>query len=80
MEREQHGSVSELLPDVREEGSESCMTYKNLGIVIDDTVFDCTEYIASHPGGRAIIENFGGQDCSWQVSIPLLSSLTYASI
>lgn len=38
------------------------------GIVVDEVVFDCTEYVSEHPGGRSVIENFGGQDCSWQVS------------
>ena len=37
-----------------------------LGIVVDSVVLDCTEYITKHPGGRQIVQGFGGQDCSWQ--------------
>lgn len=35
-------------------------------IVIDDIVYDCSEYITSHPGGEDVMANFSGQDCSWQ--------------
>lgn len=37
------------------------------GIVVDDIVLDCSEFKNRHPGGKGIIEGFGGQDCSWQV-------------
>ena len=37
-----------------------------LWIVIDEIVYDCSEYITSHPGGEAVMANFQGQDCSWQ--------------
>ncbi|KUL81496.1 hypothetical protein ZTR_09991 [Talaromyces verruculosus] len=35
-------------------------------IVIDQVVYDCTDYMPEHPGGKAILENFSGQCCSWQ--------------
>jgi cytochrome b involved in lipid metabolism len=37
-----------------------------LWIVIDNIVYDCTEFALHHPGGASVIENFRGQDCSWQ--------------
>lgn len=35
-------------------------------IVIDDTVYDCTDFIAEHPGGQEVLKPFKGLDCSWQ--------------
>jgi cytochrome b involved in lipid metabolism len=37
-----------------------------LWIVIDQVVFDCTEFASIHPGGHTVIESFHGEDCSWQ--------------
>ncbi|KAK4575157.1 hypothetical protein LTR86_001009 [Recurvomyces mirabilis] len=37
-----------------------------LWIVVNGVVLDVTEYQFGHPGGRAIISGFGGQDCTWQ--------------
>lgn len=37
-----------------------------LWIVIDNVVFDCTDFIAEHPGGKQVILSFVGEDCSWQ--------------
>ena len=37
-----------------------------LWIVIDQVVFDCTEFASLHPGGHTVIESFQGEDCSWQ--------------
>lgn len=36
------------------------------GIVVDDIVYDCTDFVKEHPGGDQIIRSFGGDDCSWQ--------------
>lgn len=36
------------------------------GIVVDNTVYDCTTFALSHPGGKTVIESFGGAECSWQ--------------
>lgn len=46
----------------------------NAGIVVDGIVLDCTYFKKKHPGGKAIIESFGGQDCSWQVCRMLRAS------
>ena len=35
-------------------------------LVIDDVVYDCTEFTTEHPGGKGILEGFAGSDCSWQ--------------
>jgi cytochrome b involved in lipid metabolism len=35
-------------------------------IVVDDVVYDCSNYIWEHPGGKAVIESFRGENCSWQ--------------
>lgn len=35
-------------------------------IVIDDVVYDCTDFIAEHPGGQEVLKPFKGLDCSWQ--------------
>jgi cytochrome b involved in lipid metabolism len=35
-------------------------------LVIDNIVYDCTDYIFEHPGGSTVINSFVGKDCSWQ--------------
>ncbi|GIZ38714.1 hypothetical protein CKM354_000212000 [Cercospora kikuchii] len=35
-------------------------------IVVDDVVYDCTDFVHEHPGGNDVIESFRGEDCSWQ--------------
>ncbi|KAJ5209769.1 hypothetical protein N7449_004148 [Penicillium cf. viridicatum] len=35
-------------------------------IVVDNIVYDCTEFIKEHPGGDTVIRSFIGEDCSWQ--------------
>ncbi|KAF7941306.1 hypothetical protein EAE99_000943 [Botrytis elliptica] len=35
-------------------------------IVIDEVVYDCTEFTTEHPGGEGILEGFAGSECSWQ--------------
>lgn len=35
-------------------------------IVINNIVFDCTEFQHEHPGGANVIQSFIGQDCTWQ--------------
>lgn len=37
-----------------------------LWIVVDNIVFDCSEFVFNHPGGQQVIESFRGEDCSWQ--------------
>jgi len=35
-------------------------------IMIDDIIYDCTDFINEHPGGTMVIRSFSGEDCSWQ--------------
>lgn len=37
-----------------------------LWVVIDDVVYDCTQFADTHPGGADVLEPFMGSDCSWQ--------------
>lgn len=37
-----------------------------LWIVVDNIVYDCTDFALDHPGGAGVIQSFGGKDCSWQ--------------
>jgi hypothetical protein len=43
--------------------AEQCKDY---WIVIDEIVYDCSEFVAEHPGGEQVILSFVGEDCSWQ--------------
>lgn len=35
-------------------------------IVVDNIVYDCTDFILEHPGGEQVILSFVGEDCTWQ--------------
>lgn len=35
-------------------------------IVIENVVYDCTTFVADHPGGPDILKPFKGSDCTWQ--------------
>lgn len=35
-------------------------------LVIDDIIYDCTEFISEHPGGQDVLQPFRGHDCTWQ--------------
>jgi cytochrome b involved in lipid metabolism len=35
-------------------------------IVVDNIVYDCTDFLSEHPGGEQVIKSFGGAECSWQ--------------
>lgn len=44
----------------------STIVLKLSGIVVDDIVYDCTDFVMVHPGGSQVIESFAGAECSWQ--------------
>lgn len=44
----------------------ACTYYFVKVIVVDEIVYDCTDFIGEHPGGQVIIESFAGAECSWQ--------------
>lgn len=35
-------------------------------LVIENIVYDCTEFIREHPGGPEVLKPFWGSDCTWQ--------------
>ncbi|KEQ93191.1 hypothetical protein AUEXF2481DRAFT_7137 [Aureobasidium subglaciale EXF-2481] len=37
-----------------------------LWIVVDDIIYDCTDFVFEHPGGSTVIKSFEGKDCTWQ--------------
>lgn len=39
---------------------------ESLWLVIEDKVYDVTNYLAAHPGGQSVLKHFGGQSCTWQ--------------
>ena len=41
-------------------------THQALWLIIDNIVYDCTDFISQHPGGVTVINSFVGKDCSWQ--------------
>lgn len=41
-------------------------TPTELWLVIDSIVYDCSAFVAEHPGGEQVLESFRGEDCSWQ--------------
>jgi cytochrome b involved in lipid metabolism len=44
----------------------AAVTSRRHWIVIDNIVYDCTDFITEHPGGQEVLEPFKGYDCSWQ--------------
>ncbi|KAH8695459.1 cytochrome b5-like heme/steroid binding domain-containing protein [Talaromyces proteolyticus] len=58
----------EELPFISAEGVKQQNGKENskLWLVIDDIVYDCSTFARQHPGGEAVLKNFGGKDCSWQ--------------
>lgn len=48
-----------------EEVANACRNGR-LWVIIDDIVYDCTDFVHSHPGGTRVIESFRGSNCTWQ--------------
>jgi cytochrome b involved in lipid metabolism len=44
----------------------AAVTSRRHWIVIDNIVYDCTDFITEHPGGQEVLKPFKGYDCSWQ--------------
>ena len=42
------------------------LSAQQLWVVVDDIVYDCTSFVAEHPGGPEVIMSFVGWDSSWQ--------------
>lgn len=45
----------------------------NPGLVIDRIVYDCSNFVASHPGGDTVIKSFAGKDCSCELPVALVA-------
>lgn len=41
-------------------------TSKRHWLVINDIIYDCSEFISEHPGGQDVLQPFRGHDCTWQ--------------
>ncbi|CAD0110485.1 unnamed protein product [Aureobasidium uvarum] len=37
-----------------------------LWLVIDNIIYDSTDFVSEHPGGSTVMNSFVGKDCSWQ--------------
>ncbi|GAA5876552.1 hypothetical protein JCM3774_003136 [Rhodotorula dairenensis] len=35
-------------------------------IIVEDRVYDCTNFLDLHPGGPEVFAQFGGKQCTWQ--------------
>ncbi|EPE30100.1 FMN-linked oxidoreductase [Glarea lozoyensis ATCC 20868] len=55
-------------------------TSDDLWIVVDNTVYDLTEFAPSHPGGAAIIQNYAGRDATTAYSTIHAPSLISTSL
>ncbi|KEF51964.1 uncharacterized protein A1O9_11954, partial [Exophiala aquamarina CBS 119918] len=37
-----------------------------IGLVIDNVIYDCSQFVKEHPGGEAVIRRYAAKDCSLQ--------------
>lgn len=51
---------------VRDQRALSSQGQGRAWIVVDNIIYDCTEFLNDHPGGDTVIKSFIGEDCSWQ--------------
>ncbi|GAA5981012.1 hypothetical protein JCM10908_003950 [Rhodotorula pacifica] len=35
-------------------------------IIVEDRIYDCTDFLDLHPGGPEVFAQFGGRQCTWQ--------------
>lgn len=57
---------NQQLPFIEPDVVTSCRSRGSLWLVIDDIVYDCTQFATDHPGGSDVLESFNGSNCSWQ--------------
>jgi cytochrome b involved in lipid metabolism len=57
---------NDALPFIEAETIAEASRNDLLWIIIDDIVYDCTEFIHNHPGGAKVLESFRGSNCTWQ--------------
>lgn len=51
---------------VRSQRSRADQQHRRIWIVVDEIVYDCTNFVHEHPGGDTVIRSFIGEDSSWQ--------------
>ncbi|CAI7657825.1 unnamed protein product [Penicillium glandicola] len=39
-------------------------TKKDLYLIVNDKIYDCTEFASEHPGGEEVLLDLAGQDCT----------------
>lgn len=54
------------LPFIEAETIADACRNGHLWVIIDDIIYDCTEFVHNHPGGDRVIESFRGSNCTWQ--------------
>ncbi|KAJ4051410.1 hypothetical protein NW761_014775 [Fusarium oxysporum] len=54
------------LPFIEAETVADACRNGHLWVIIDDIIYDCTEFVHNHPGGARVIESFRGSNCTWQ--------------
>ncbi|KAE8369242.1 cytochrome b5-like heme/steroid binding domain-containing protein [Aspergillus caelatus] len=59
-------SIVSLVYQQWRSSSDATGKHLQVWIVIDNVVYDCTQFQREHPGGIDVIQSFVGQDCSWQ--------------
>ncbi|SCV48809.1 related to cytochrome b5 [Fusarium fujikuroi] len=57
---------SSALPFIEPETVADACRNGHLWVIIDDIIYDCTDFVHNHPGGARVIESFRGSNCSWQ--------------
>ncbi|CEI70851.1 hypothetical protein FVEN_g673 [Fusarium venenatum] len=57
---------NDALPFIEAEKIADACQNGRLWVIIDDIVYDCTEFVHNHPGGAGVIESFRGSNCTWQ--------------
>ncbi|KAH7174093.1 cytochrome b5-like heme/steroid binding domain-containing protein [Fusarium flagelliforme] len=59
-------TANNALPFIEPETVADACRNGYLWVIIDDIIYDCTEFVHNHPGGARVIESFRGSNCSWQ--------------
>ncbi|KAE8423480.1 hypothetical protein BDV36DRAFT_290163 [Aspergillus pseudocaelatus] len=59
-------SIVSLVYQQWRSSSDATGKHLQVWIIIDNVVYDCTQFQREHPGGIDVIQSFVGQDCSWQ--------------
>lgn len=58
--------MSKKFRDQIQKTEQGILKNRDLWIVVDNIVYDCSDFVTEHPGGEQVIRSFAGEDCSWQ--------------